>query len=241
MKRKYQKLPTLLMLLPAMLFAAVAPATAKSDKSRHTKSLVIKEQGSFMVGGRRLTAANGQTYPYDHLYAQYQIPENARNLPLVMVHGAGQTGKGWEATPDGREGYQSFFVRQGFAVYVVDFPRRGRAGLPSFSGPLGNFFGTQVIPDQTSRSSDQARFVGSRLGLNWLEYFPNSKFPKSGLDEFLRSSIPGVQDDTDVIVDGLVALLDRIGPAILVTHLAGRRLLVARAHQVELREGNHQL
>src|SRR5207302_1887041 len=112
----------------------------------------------------RLITANGQTYPMDHLYVQFQIPVNARDLLLVMVHGALQTGKGWESTSDGREGFQSIFVRRGFAVYVVDFPRRGRAGFPSFTGPLGNLFGTQVIPDQTSRSSIQMRWISSLLG-----------------------------------------------------------------------------
>ena len=70
-----------------LLVGQVAPVEAADNKL-----LVIKEQGSFMVGGRRLTAPNGQTYPIDHLYAQFQIPPNARSLPLVMVHGAGPDG-----------------------------------------------------------------------------------------------------------------------------------------------------
>src|ERR1700694_1553810 len=91
-------------------------------------SLVIAKQGSFMAGGTVLTGANGDTFHGDHLYAQYQIPPNTRRLPLVMWHGGGQFAKTWESTPDGREGYQSIFLRRGWSVYIIDQPRRGRAG-----------------------------------------------------------------------------------------------------------------
>jgi len=91
-------------------------------------SLVIKAQGSFMVGGTVLTAANGDTFHGDHAYVQYQIPPDARSLPIVMWHGGGQFSKTWESTPDGREGYQNIFLRRGFATYVLDQPclKRGR-------------------------------------------------------------------------------------------------------------------
>ena len=69
--------------------------------------LIIAEQGSFLVGGRTVKAAGsfdlsrffvpfqstGQTFSIEHLYAQFQIPPDARKLPLVMVHGGCQTGK----------------------------------------------------------------------------------------------------------------------------------------------------
>ena len=76
---------------------------------------MLAEQGSFAVGGTVTTAPGqfdpfhptqpqGQTYRGDHVYAFYQVPEGARKLPLVMLHGAGQSSKTWETTPDGREG-----------------------------------------------------------------------------------------------------------------------------------------
>jgi hypothetical protein len=77
-------------------------------------SITIAKQGSFFVGGTevtapgkfdptvRITSDEGQSFQIDHLYAQYQIPQNPRRFPLVMIHGAGQMGKTWESTPDGR-------------------------------------------------------------------------------------------------------------------------------------------
>ena len=153
----------------------------------------------------------------DHLYAQFQIPPNARPLPLVMVHGFGQMGKAWESTPDGRAGYQTIFLRRGFAVYIVDYPRRAKAGFPSFNGPSGNLAGTRVIPDTTSRIGDQLAFTLFRLGPEFPTFFSQTQFAKEGLDQFFQQSIAAVTDDPEVISNALAALFDKIGPAILLT------------------------
>jgi len=209
---------------------AAAQTSDPEANERHGAPITIVEQGSFFVGGTevaapgkfdptvRNTSDEGQSFPIDHLYAQYQIPQQARRFPLVMIHGANATGSFWESTPDGREGYQTIFLRRGFAVYVVDFPRRGKAGFPSFNGTLGALLDKQIIPNRTNRLSDQGAFIGVRLGPDFLEYFPNTQFPKDGLDQFFKKLIPGVMDDENVIVDALAALLEKIGPAILVSH-----------------------
>src|SRR6266545_7141866 len=69
-------------------------------------ALAIQEQGSFAVGGTVITnpgtfdpyklAPEGQTLHGDHARVFYQIPVNARKLPLVFWHGAGQFSKTWE-------------------------------------------------------------------------------------------------------------------------------------------------
>jgi pimeloyl-ACP methyl ester carboxylesterase len=193
--------------------------------------MVISQQGSFFVGGREVKGAGtydptkapshtneGNTFWVDQLYAQYQIPVNARKYPLVLVHGGGGTGRVWETTPDGREGYQSIFVRRGFPVYIVDFPRRGRAGFPSFTGPFGAMDGKQVVPGQTSRAGLEYAWVRWRLGPKYPEVYPVQQFPMKALDSFMQHLVPIVSDDPEIITGTLVALLDRIGPAILVTH-----------------------
>jgi hypothetical protein len=80
-----------------------------------SEPLQIQSQGSFIAGGTvqqhpgdfdPLIPAkpDGQSYHGDHVYAFYQVPVNARPLPIVMWHGAGQSSKSWETTADGREG-----------------------------------------------------------------------------------------------------------------------------------------
>ncbi|GAT88844.1 alpha/beta hydrolase [Paenarthrobacter nicotinovorans] len=65
----------------------------------------MADQGGFTVGGTTTTAPpgqsdplqplkpEGQTYHGDHAYTFYQVPKEARRLPLVMVHCAGQFSK----------------------------------------------------------------------------------------------------------------------------------------------------
>src|SRR5207247_4245129 len=107
------------------------------EASKKAELLMIQEQGSFSIGGTVITSPgkydatnrspSGQTLHGDHAYVFYQVPVNARNLPLVFWHGHGQSAKTWETTPDGREGFQTIFLRRRFPVYLLDQPRRGRA------------------------------------------------------------------------------------------------------------------
>ena len=84
-----------------ILVSLLMSSCAMNGESTKNASLVIKEQGSFAAGGtvitspgefdpKNLSATGGQTLHGDHLYTFYQIPENARKLPLVFWHGFGQ-------------------------------------------------------------------------------------------------------------------------------------------------------
>ena len=56
-----------------------------------------------------------------HMRFDEPMPQGGdRNVPVVMVHGATLTGKSWETTPDGRMGWDEYFVRKGHPVYVPD-------------------------------------------------------------------------------------------------------------------------
>ena len=192
--------------------------------------IILAEQGSFYVGGRQLKAGGtfdptklgrtneGNSFWIDQLYVQYQIPMNARKFPLVLVHGGSGTGRVWETTPDGREGYQTIFVRRGFPVYIVDMPRRGRAGFPSFNGPLGALASTQVVPRDTIRTGLEYAWTRWRLGPRYPEIFPIQQFPMQALEQFAKHLVPMVSEDVEIMTGALIALLEQLGPALLVTH-----------------------
>ena len=194
--------------------------------------ITIERQGSFFVGGRQVTGAGtydptqttlslsqGQTFWVDQMYVQYQVPVNARKLPLIFVHGGSGTGRVWETTPDGREGYQSIFLRRGYPVYIVDFPRRGRAGFPSFSGEFGKLDADQqIVVNRTGQAGRQYAWSRWRLGPKYPEVFPVQAFPMNAVDSFLQHLVPTVSDNPQVISGALIALLDKIGPAVVVTH-----------------------
>ncbi|OCX56629.1 alpha/beta hydrolase [Thioclava sp. SK-1] len=181
--------------------------------------LTINDQGSFTAGGTVLSepgsfdtknpmSTAGQTFHGDHAYAFYQVPEAPRALPLVLWHGAFQSGKSWETTADGREGFQTLMLRRHFPVYTIDQPRRGRAG------------NSTAPAEVTPTNFDQLYFDMFRIG-QWPDYFDGVQFNESEatLNEFLRSVTPNTGAfDVDVVSDGVSALVEEIGPSILVTH-----------------------
>src|SRR4029079_5005887 len=112
----------------------IAHAQALKDVQTPDTPLVLKAQGSFFVGGEKAeqTAVElGSLGPGGHIavnqmYVRYMVPQGGvGNVPIVMVHGATLTGKSWETTPDGRMGWDEYFVRKGHPVYVPDQVGRG--------------------------------------------------------------------------------------------------------------------
>jgi hypothetical protein len=193
------------------------------------RPVVVQRQGSFFAGGTVVTnpgtfdpialTPDGQTIHGDHAYVQFQIPPNRRRYPLVMWHGGGQMGKTWESTPDGREGYQTIFLRRGWAVYILDQPRRGRAGRTT----VGDSIDPVPGPGPTG---EQALFIRFRIGI-WDQhgpsYFPGVQFPRGreALVQWWRQQTPSTgPEDTAVVTNAVAALFRKIGPAILITHSA---------------------
>ena len=89
--------------------------------------LMIAKQGNFYIGGKYVES-KGDMPMVGQAFVEYQIPQRQIHpYPIVMIHGGGQTGSGWISTPDGREGWATYFVRRGYAVYVVDQVARGRS------------------------------------------------------------------------------------------------------------------
>lgn len=204
----------------SIMTSALTPVVAQ--QSVRQKPLIIAAQGSFLVGGVKTTQSGsfaladalkptGQTFHGDHAYAFYQIPVKARKYPLVFLHGAGQSKKTWETTPDGREGFQNIFLRRGYGVYLLDQPRRGEAGKSTVSATI------------TPTADEQFWFTQFRIG-NYPEYFEGVQFPKdsASLAQFYRQMTPNTGSfDANVIADAVSALFDKIGGGVLITHSQG--------------------
>ena len=145
--------------------AFILPAGAVAQQATTPEPLMIQEQGSFAVGGKVITNSgtfnpkqptpDGQTLHGDHAYVFYQIPVNRHKLPLVFLHGAGQFSKTWETTPDGREGFQTIFLRRRFPVYLIDQPRRGNAGRSTVSATIN---ATPVVANASAMTLTRLSF-----------------------------------------------------------------------------------
>ncbi|MBR10465.1 MAG: alpha/beta hydrolase [Rickettsiales bacterium] len=198
----------------------------KSGKESTNGLMIIQDQGSFTVGGKVVSdtgvfepiahgaynptnqSSAGQTLHGDHAYVSYQIPVDARKYPLVFWHGYGQFSKTWETTPDGREGFKNIFLKRNFPVYLLDQPRRGRAGRSTKSTTI------------TASPDDQLWFGIFRLGV-YPDFYPGVQIAKDShsLDQFYRQMTPDTGPlDINVNVSAVSALFDKIGPGVLVTH-----------------------
>ncbi|GAA4390115.1 alpha/beta hydrolase [Tsukamurella soli] len=181
--------------------------------------ITIAAQGGFAAGGtvayrggdfdpRNPMDPAGQTLHGDHARVTFQIPTDARPLPLLFWHGWWSDSGCWDTTPDGREGFRTLFLRRGFPVYLLDQPRRGSAGKTTA--------GASVPTDP----NEQWFFNQFRLGL-WPEPYDGGRFAPgpAALEQFFRAMVPDTGPlDTDVIVSAASAAIDRIGDLVLVTH-----------------------
>lgn len=210
----------------SVIISVLITACALTKGSANNGPLVIQQQGSFAVGGTVITApgtfdvikhgafnpanqaSEGQTLHGDHAYVFYQVPVNARKLPLVFWHGYAGSAKTWETTPDGREGFQNIFLRRRFPVYLIDQPGRGRAAR-------------STKPVNITASPDEQLWFGIfRLG-SYPNFYPNVQFSKDpeALNQFYRQMVPNTGPfDLEVSTNAVSAVFNRIGQGILVTH-----------------------
>lgn len=189
--------------------------------------LVISEQGSFAVGGTVLkhpgkydnsqftgwgkSVEQGQSYHADHAVVDYQLPADAHKLPLVFIHGYGQSARSWQTTPDGREGFNTLMLRRGFGTYLVDLPGRGRAGR------------TTAKMEIKPLADEQFWFDIFRIG-QWPQFNQGVQFPtdSTALDQFFRQMTPDISTHSmESVLTSINALMNKIGQGILVTHSAG--------------------
>jgi pimeloyl-ACP methyl ester carboxylesterase len=181
-------------------------------------SIIIQQQGSFAVGGTVIKnegiydnikrTPEGQTFHGDHAYITYQIPANARKLPLVFWHGIGQFSKTWMTTPDGREGFNNIFLRRKYSVYLIDQPRRGNAARSTAPATIN------PTPDE------QQWFDVFRVG-RWPKYYDGVQFARdtNTLNQYFRQMVPNIGPiDINLNTEAISALFSKIGHAVLVTH-----------------------
>ena len=87
----------------------------------------------------RVEVYRGTVISGKQMYVEYQVPRQRRHpYPLVLVHGNGGQGFDWMTTPDGRSGWVTQLLQDGYAVYLVDLPGLGRVPYSvELHGPYG--------------------------------------------------------------------------------------------------------
>src|SRR5262245_11990663 len=194
--------------------------------------LELQDQGSFFIGGKPAQSSNlgsgpaGPTPPGEimvgQLYVQFLVPRTVRGPAVIMVPGSGHTGATYETTPDGREGWATYFARNNFPVFIVDHVGRARSGFdPTSINRAKATANAGLLPDFPLATRERA-WTFFRIGAQYPTPYPGSQFPVNAMNEYFaqlvpntESTLPGGGANT---VAALAALVERVGPAIVIVH-----------------------
>lgn len=178
----------------------------------------IARKGFFYAGGDYVgdpPVMGGQMY-----VEIWEPREITQQYPIVIFHGNGQTGVDWQQTPDGRPGWAYYLVDQGYVIYMVDYPARGRS----------TYIPGGVHGDLGIRTAEQLETIWTNVGEKG--DFPlkdnHTQWPGGGhrgdpiFDTFIKSQVQFAGQSTTMARFAAMELLDTIGqPVILLTHSQG--------------------
>jgi pimeloyl-ACP methyl ester carboxylesterase len=147
------------------------------------------------------------------MYVQYvRLARPRFRTPLLLWHGGSLTGATWETTPDGRPGWQTFFLRRGYDVYVSDAVERGRSGWQRFP---------EIYPTEPVFRSKREAWELFRIA--------GSAFPAEAFDAMTKSIVPRWTSTDEYALDAYAALLERVRHAVVVAHSQGAAYALALA------------
>ncbi|HEX3504948.1 MAG TPA: alpha/beta hydrolase [Xanthobacteraceae bacterium] len=181
----------------------------------------VARRGFFYVGGHYVGEPSKEIME-GQIYVEVLAPHQQRRpYPLVLIHGAAQTATNWMGTPDGREGWAEYFVSQGYVVYMIDQPMRGRSAIHAGDGATRMF----------TAQNEQFQFTAIESDGTWPGREKHTQWPGEGankgkkgdpvFDQFYASQVETVISNEETQQrnqEAGAALLDKIGPAIVLTH-----------------------
>jgi hypothetical protein len=188
----------------------------------------IARQGHFYVGGEWV-GKPGDQMMRGAMYVEVWVPKKIRHpYPILFIQaGGGQTNIALLQTPDGRPGWAYDFVNQGYTVYMMDFPGRGRAGyVPGVDGA--------IIPPRSGELMEEV-WTNGRKSTNplrtWSQQDKYTQWPSDApnkgkmgdpvFDYYARTELPFPSSDDieQVSANAIVQLMDLINhPVILLLH-----------------------
>ncbi|WP_250494412.1 alpha/beta fold hydrolase [Caballeronia sp. GAWG1-1] len=213
-----------------------------ADTQRQLQTCIsVRDIGSFFVGGEMLTLSGmphrdrvstnqGAVHPVDQngeiiagqMYVQYiRLERPTGRWPLLLWHGGGMSGVNWETTPDGRPGWQMFFLRSGLDVYVSDAVERGRASwapYPEVYAEAPYFRTAREAWEETFRFGPAGSWHPDEAARRSHE---GVRFPVGRMETFMHQFVPRWATNnarTQHAYDALIASLDT---SIILTHSQG--------------------
>jgi pimeloyl-ACP methyl ester carboxylesterase len=226
--------------LSLAMVGACAVASAAS-------ALDVAEIGSFHVGGREVALSglaqqeivfsagappikvdpNGQ-YEVEQMYAQYVKLANPKaRQPLLLVHGGGLSGVTYETKPDGKPGWQNFFLNAGHDVYVSDAVERGRASWARYP----EIYKTEPM-FRPKREAWELFRIGPDGSYAKRASFDGTQFPLDAFDQFAKQGVPRWVTNDAVTVAAYEAYFRKVCPCVVLAHSQGGNLVISAALRV---------
>jgi pimeloyl-ACP methyl ester carboxylesterase len=224
------RIAALVLGIAAMLTSTVATA----------QPLSVAEVGSFHVGGRAVSLSGLPTrdvvftagsapikvdpngdFEVEQMYVGFtKLAQPKARYPLLLWHGGGLTGVTWETKPDGKPGWQMFFLRAGHDVYVSDAVERGRASWARYP----EIFTSEPLFRTKKQAWEDFRIgaVGSyKLNAAERVALPGQLFPIEAFDQFMKQGVPRWATTDAQIQAAYNELVQKIGPCVIIVHSQG--------------------
>jgi pimeloyl-ACP methyl ester carboxylesterase len=210
-------------------------------RAEEATTLRIAKQGSMEAGGRTINCTsndggdpNSTRWPsghvvVDNVYATFQYPADRRYpYPILFNSGGGHTARVYDTTPDGREGWLTLFLREGFAVYGVDRPNTGRSGtdICKINAVKLGRAGASELP-AINRYAAESSWVTFRWGPKFGEPYPNTQFPIEAAETYYPQTVSTYRDpdETPKSVAAFAALIDKIAEPVIMQTWSSSGLL----------------
>src|SRR5215472_2795247 len=211
-----------------------------SSGAAEAQTITVAEVGSFHVGGRAVSLTGLPTrdvvftagsapikvdpngdFEVEQMYVSYtKLAQPKARYPLLLWHGGGLTGVTWETKPDGKPGWQLFFLRAGHDVCVSDAVERGRASWARYP----EIFTSEPLFRTKKQAWEDFRIgaVGSyRLNPAERVALPGQLFPVDAFDQFMKQAVPRWATTDAQIQAAYNQLVQKVCPCVIITHSQG--------------------
>ncbi len=231
--------PNLRIALSTAIVCASLPLTASIAWAEGP--LHIAKQGSMEAGGTTILCEtndggdpNSTRWPrghvtVDNVYATYQYPVEQRYpYPILFNSGGGHTARFYDTTPDGREGWLTTFLREGFPTYGVDRVNTGRSGTDICKINAVKLGKAPVAElPAINRYAFESSWVTFRWGPKFGEPFPDTQFPVEAAETYYPQTISTYRDpqETRKSVAAFAALIDKVDSPVIIQTWSSSGLL----------------
>jgi pimeloyl-ACP methyl ester carboxylesterase len=216
---------------------AIALGAAIMAATSAAADYLVKEVGSFHVGGHTETLnglpskeivfspgapaikvdPNGE-FEVEQMYVQFVKQAAPKSkLPLLLWHGGGLSGATWETKPDGKPGWQQFFLNAGYDVYVSDAVERGRASWARYP----EIFKSEPVFRTKKEAWELFRFGPTYEPGGQRITFDGQQFPVEALDNFMRQGVPRWLTNDAATQKAYDEFVQKVCPCIIVVHSQG--------------------